>query len=90
MDASLRFKQALGRLVRRAGLPVNRRIHVLDVRLTDPLNRSRLAIFFNSLNLYRTVTMSGSQAAPVKKEVVALPSVEVSSAVILAILPAML
>lgn len=33
LDTSMRFKQGLGRLVRREGLPKNRRIHVLDARI---------------------------------------------------------
>lgn len=35
-DTAQRFKQGLGRLVRRRGLPKNRRIFVLDGRLNDP------------------------------------------------------
>lgn len=33
LDVSMRFKQGLGRLVRREGLSKNRRIHVLDTRI---------------------------------------------------------
>lgn len=36
LDTSLRFKQGLGRLIRREGLPKNRRIFVLDGRVNDP------------------------------------------------------
>ncbi|MHB8474208.1 MAG: hypothetical protein ACYDC8_15435 [Gammaproteobacteria bacterium] len=36
LDVALRTKQVIGRLVRRPGLPVNRRIFVLDGRLNDP------------------------------------------------------
>jgi CRISPR type IV-associated DEAD/DEAH-box helicase Csf4 len=53
LDASLRFKQALGRLVRREGLPANRRIHVLDARMGDPVQKPRLVPFLKSLTKYR-------------------------------------
>ena len=52
LDASFRFKQALGRLVRRQGLPANQRIFVLDGRLADPLQAPRLAPFGNHLRRY--------------------------------------
>lgn len=52
LDASFRFKQALGRLVRRAGLPATRRIFVLDGRLSDPLQAPRLASFSGHLLRY--------------------------------------
>ena len=58
MDASLRFKQALGRLVRRNGLPSNRRIFVLDARLSDSSMASRLVPFIRALSRYRVVNFS--------------------------------
>ncbi|MYM92619.1 type IV CRISPR-associated DEAD/DEAH-box helicase Csf4 [Duganella vulcania] len=36
-EAAFRFKQGLGRLIRRVGLPKNRDIYVLDGRLADPV-----------------------------------------------------
>lgn len=36
LDAVFRIKQAMGRLVRRGGLPTNRRIFILDGRINDP------------------------------------------------------
>lgn len=36
IDMVLRLKQGIGRLVRRAGLPHNRRIHLLDARIHRP------------------------------------------------------
>ena len=59
LDAALRFKQALGRLVRRAGLPLNRRIHVLDARLNKPENRHRVAVFLNALSRYKLLVHHG-------------------------------
>lgn len=56
-DASLKFKQALGRLVRRAGLPSNRRIHVLDGRLGEASHDGRLAPFERSLSRYRQISL---------------------------------
>jgi hypothetical protein len=53
LDASLRFKQALGRLVRRDGLAANRRIFVLDARMGDPDFKPRLVPFTKSLTNYR-------------------------------------
>ena len=35
LDTTMRFKQGIGRLVRREGIPNNRRIFVLDGRLND-------------------------------------------------------
>ncbi|MHB1201460.1 MAG: hypothetical protein ACYCZ6_18295 [Polaromonas sp.] len=52
-NASLLFKQALGRLVRRALLPANRRIFVLDARMGDPDQVGRLVPFVKSLAKYR-------------------------------------
>lgn len=36
LETSFRIKQVMGRLVRRAGLPANRRIYILDGRMSDP------------------------------------------------------
>ena len=53
LDASLRFKQALGRLVRRDGLPSNRRIYILDARMGDSAQKGRLIPFVKALSKYR-------------------------------------
>jgi CRISPR type IV-associated DEAD/DEAH-box helicase Csf4 len=55
LDAALRFKQALGRLVRRKGLPKNRRIFVLDARLGEGTESLRMSPFKQSLSRYRSV-----------------------------------
>lgn len=57
-DAALKFKQALGRLVRRAGLPSNRRIHVLDGRLGEASHDGRLAPFERALGRYRALPLA--------------------------------
>lgn len=49
LDAGFRFRQALGRLVRRQGLVCNRRIWVLDGRLAEPEAPARLAVFLAPL-----------------------------------------
>lgn len=56
LDASLRLKQALGRLVRRANLPNNRRIFLLDARVTDPSMAGRLVPFTKSFSRYKRET----------------------------------
>jgi CRISPR type IV-associated DEAD/DEAH-box helicase Csf4 len=61
-DASMRFKQALGRLVRRAGLPKNRRIFVLDARMGDPSMASRLTPFLSSLGKYVRRIYAGDES----------------------------
>ena len=53
LDASLRLKQALGRLVRRADLPKNRRIFLLDARVTDPTTAGRLVPFTKTFSNYK-------------------------------------
>jgi CRISPR type IV-associated DEAD/DEAH-box helicase Csf4 len=58
LDAALRFKQALGRLVRRVGLPSNRRIHILDARLGDPVRASQLVPFDKSLAKYKRLSVT--------------------------------
>lgn len=52
LDAAMRFKQGLGRLVRREGLAHNRRIFVLDGRLADPAFDNYLAHFKRILSAY--------------------------------------
>jgi CRISPR type IV-associated DEAD/DEAH-box helicase Csf4 len=59
-DASLRFKQALGRLVRRESLPKNRRIFVLDARLGDQKQVGRLVPFMRSLAKYKKLEYTQS------------------------------
>ena len=49
LDAGFRFRQALGRLVRRRGLPSNRRVWVLDGRLGDSDAAAGLALFLAPL-----------------------------------------
>jgi len=53
LDAALRFLQGIGRLVRREGLSKNRRIYVLDARLSDPEQALRLAPFVRALSKYK-------------------------------------
>lgn len=53
LDAGFRFRQALGRLVRRQGLPRNRRIWVLDGRLAEPDAPARLAVFLAPIRRIR-------------------------------------
>lgn len=50
LDAAFRFRQALGRLVRRKGLTRNRRIWVLDGRLARPDAKASLAVFWAPIN----------------------------------------
>jgi len=64
LDAALRFKQALGRLVRRNNLPSNRRIHILDARLGDPARAARLVPFANALKKYRQFTYETKNSEP--------------------------
>ena len=52
LDATMRFKQGIGRLVRREGLPKNRRIFVLDGRLNDPKFSSYLLPVRQVMELY--------------------------------------
>lgn len=53
LDAALRFKQALGRLVRRDGLANNRRIYVLDARLSNPAISGQHGPFLRALDRYK-------------------------------------
>lgn len=55
LDAAFRTKQALGRLVRRAGLPHNRRVFVLDGRLKDPEFERHLSLIRGVLDKYPSV-----------------------------------
>ena len=55
LEAGFRFKQGLGRLVRREGLPKNRRIMVLDGRLTD---RSMAAYTYPIMQLLTVYPMT--------------------------------
>ena len=50
LDAAFRYLQGLGRLVRRKGLPKNRRIWVLDGRMDEPMAKQRLALFWSALH----------------------------------------
>lgn len=53
LDAAFRFRQALGRLVRRRGLPQNRQIWLLDGRLGEPDSAARLSVFWAPINRIR-------------------------------------
>lgn len=52
-EAAFRFKQGLGRLVRRPGLPTNREIYVLDGRLADPAFAMTAPIFERIMAKYQ-------------------------------------
>jgi len=54
LEASLKFKQGLGRLVRREGLPKNRRIIILDARLSSPDLAAFTSTIRHMLSGYRT------------------------------------
>jgi Rad3-related DNA helicase len=51
-ESAFRFKQGLGRLIRRPGLPGNREIYVLDGRLRDPQFLNMASIFQRMLERY--------------------------------------
>jgi CRISPR type IV-associated DEAD/DEAH-box helicase Csf4 len=51
-EAALLTKQGIGRLVRREGLPRNRRLHLLDGRLLDPVFQSVTATMARILSPY--------------------------------------
>lgn len=55
LDAVMRFKQGIGRLVRREGLPNNRRIFVLDGRLNDPRFSNYLLPIRQVMDIYPTM-----------------------------------
>ncbi|EQD33127.1 DEAD/DEAH box helicase, partial [mine drainage metagenome] len=54
---SLMFRQGIGRLVRREGLPRNRRLHFLDTRIYDPAWRLLLQPVVKALAPYRRRVM---------------------------------
>jgi len=54
-DTAMRLKQGLGRLVRRENVPKNRRIFVLDSRLSDPAFDGFLGIIKRILGVYKQV-----------------------------------
>ena len=59
LDATLRFTQGIGRLVRReipAGAP-KRRIHLLDGRLSDPARQLRLVPFLMAMRPYQPTVL---------------------------------
>jgi CRISPR type IV-associated DEAD/DEAH-box helicase Csf4 len=51
IDTLLRLRQGIGRLVRRHGVPKNRRIHILDARLCDDSLKSMMPSVKKSLEL---------------------------------------
>lgn len=53
LETAFRMRQGIGRLVRRNGLPRNRRVFVLDARLNDPAFVPMLASIRNNLLQYR-------------------------------------
>ncbi len=52
LEAGFVFMQGLGRLIRRPGLPSNRRIFVTDARLVEPMANTTRALFWNALLRY--------------------------------------
>lgn len=50
--AAMMLKQGLGRLIRRDGLPENRRIHFLDGRLNDPISDISFRVIRSTLSPY--------------------------------------
>ncbi len=52
LDAAFFYRQGLGRLIRRPGIPENRHIWVLDARLGDPTATTERALFLNPLLAY--------------------------------------
>lgn len=58
LDAAMRFKQGLGRLVRREGLPKNRRIYVLDGRMNDSSFDFFLAHLRRIIGIYPVHTLN--------------------------------
>lgn len=57
LDTAMRFKQGIGRLVRRPGLPKNRRIFVLDGRYNDPQFKDYLSIIARMMANYPIQTL---------------------------------
>lgn len=66
LDATMRFKQGVGRLVRREGLQKNRRIFVLDGRLNDHRFASYLLPVRQVIDLYPNKTMLMGTSPTVK------------------------
>lgn len=56
-ETAMRFKQGLGRLVRRFGLPKNRRIYVLDGRCNDPVFENYFALLRRIMAAYPIRTL---------------------------------
>lgn len=57
-DTTMRFKQGVGRLIRRQGLPRNRRIFMLDARIHDPSSAGWNSAILRLLNIYPQVEFS--------------------------------
>lgn len=57
LDSMMRFRQGLGRLVRREGLTKNRRIFILDGRLSNPKFASFLSTIRQIMNIYPQMTL---------------------------------
>lgn len=49
---SIMFRQGIGRLIRREGLPLNRRLHFIDARIHESQWRSVLRPVFQALCRY--------------------------------------
>lgn len=62
LDAAMRFKQGLGRLVRREGLPPNRRIFVLDGRMNEPTFDFFMSHLRRIIGIYPVKTLKRSAA----------------------------
>lgn len=60
LDAVFRIKQGMGRLVRRGGLPANRRIFILDGRINDPMFSGYLSRIKALVTGYATSTLRKS------------------------------
>lgn len=58
LDTAMRFKQGIGRLIRRPGLPKNRRIFVLDGRYSDPQFKDYLSLIGRMINNYPVQTLA--------------------------------
>lgn len=53
LDAAFRFLQGMGRLVRRKGLPHNRKIWILDGRLDEPTAKQNLSLFWAAIGRWK-------------------------------------
>ncbi|MFP3637820.1 type IV CRISPR-associated DEAD/DEAH-box helicase Csf4 [Paraburkholderia sp. SIMBA_054] len=58
-ETAIRFKQGLGRLVRRDGLPKNRRVWVLDGRIQDGGAGASYALFRQMMSPYPLIELDG-------------------------------